>query len=170
MARLSAVMKIDDSDENVTCFNNGMLDRDGHNSNDLQLFAIGAEVKLTVNLWTEVGLVNGTCGTALNILKPEDNCKAHIIMVDFLPYLGPFCLSQHPTTILITKICFRNTNGIPITLAWTVTIHSPQGLSLQHVTIDLGDREFSSSLTFIALSHAKLFFGLRLFFIIIITG
>ena len=163
MTKLSAVMKIDDGDETVTCFDDCMLDGEGHDTNDLQLFAIGAEVMLTVNLWTDVGLVNGACGTVVDILKPDDNRKARIIMVNFPSYRGPSCSSQHPTTIPITQIRFKNTNGIPLTLAWAVTIHKSQGLSLQHVTVDLGDREFSSGLTFVALSRAKSFSGLRIF-------
>ena len=50
---------------------------------------------------------------------------------------------------------------MPLTLAWAVTIHKSQGMTLDHVTVDLGNTEFASGLTFVALSRAKTFNGLR---------
>jgi ATP-dependent exoDNAse (exonuclease V) alpha subunit len=126
------------------------------------LYAVGAEVMLTANLWTEVGLVNGTCGTVVAILKPEDNRKLYILMVNLPSYHGLALSSSHPTIVPITHIATRNFSGIPLTLAWAITIHKSQGMSLEHVTVDLGETEFSSGLTFVALLHAQSFRGLRI--------
>ena len=41
---------------------------------------------------------------------------------------------------------------LPLKLAWAVTIHKSQGLTLDGVIIDVGKREFSTGLTFVACS------------------
>ena len=42
-----------------------------------------------------------------------------------------------------------------IKLAWAVAIHKSQGLTLDKVVIDAGEREFSSRLTFVACSRVR---------------
>ena len=49
---------------------------------------------------------------------------------------------------------------IPLTLAWAITIHQSQGLTLTKVVIDLGEKDFSPGLSFVAISHVKSFKGL----------
>jgi len=41
---------------------------------------------------------------------------------------------------------------IPICLAWAITIHKSQGLTLPKAKIDLGNKEFAASLSFVAVS------------------
>jgi hypothetical protein len=50
---------------------------------------------------------------------------------------------------------------MPLTLAWAITIHKAQEMMIDQVTIDLGYKEFASGLTFVALSWARRFNGLR---------
>jgi len=40
-------------------------------------------------------------------------------------------------------------------LAWAVTIHKSQGLTLDRIKVGLGKKEFSTGLTFVALSQVK---------------
>ena len=49
---------------------------------------------------------------------------------------------------------------IPLTLAWAITIHKSQGLTLAKVVIDLGEKDFSPGLSFVAISRVKSFEGL----------
>ena len=49
---------------------------------------------------------------------------------------------------------------IPLTLAWAITIHKSQGLTLTKVVIDLGEKDFSPGLSFVAISRVKSFKGL----------
>ena len=44
---------------------------------------------------------------------------------------------------------------LPLTLAWGITIHKSQGLTLEKATIDLGDKDFASGLSFVAISRVK---------------
>ncbi|KAJ7067741.1 hypothetical protein B0H15DRAFT_794083, partial [Mycena belliarum] len=44
---------------------------------------------------------------------------------------------------------------IPLRLAWAVTVHKSQGLTLKKVKLGLGKREFASGLTFVGLSRVK---------------
>lgn len=125
-----------------------------------QLFAIRAEVMLTANLWMEARLVNGSCSIVDDIIKPPDDHHTRIIMVNFLCYCSP-CLSPScPSVVPITQVRAANQKGMPLTLAWAVTIHKSQGMTLDHVTINLGNSEFASNLTFVTFSCAKVFTGL----------
>ena len=44
---------------------------------------------------------------------------------------------------------------IPLKLAWAITIHKAQGLTLNKVVIDMGSKEFSTGLTFVACSRVR---------------
>lgn len=48
----------------------------------------------------------------------------------------------------------------PLTLAWAITIHKSQGLTLECAVIDLGSRDFASGLSFVAISRIKSLTGL----------
>ena len=81
-------------------------------------------------------------------------------MVRFDNYSGPtFPHSTVPITPL--RRCWSSSGGqcsrlqLPLKLAWAVTIHKSQGLTLDKVVIDVGKREFSIGLTFVACSRVR---------------
>lgn len=162
LSKLSPIIRIDDCDDDVVNVEEEAYDGDRYGTNDSQLFAVGSDVMMIMNLWTDAGLVNGACGTVVGIVKPADGRKARVLLVDFPTYRGPALSIQSPTVVPITQVCSRKLKGIPLTLSWAITIHKSQGMTLDHVTIDLGDSEYSSGLTFVALSRAKFFLGLRI--------
>ncbi len=49
---------------------------------------------------------------------------------------------------------------LPLKLAWAVTIHKAQGMTLDKVVIDVGKKEFSCGLTFVACSRVRQLSGL----------
>ena len=112
---------------------------------------------LTSNLWVDVGLVNGAMGTVQAICYqtggPPDLPTA--VMIHFDNYS---CPTYHDGTVPITPIrrtwsssgvqCSRL--QLPLKLAWAVTIHKSQGLTLDKAVIDVSTREFSTGLTFVA--------------------
>ena len=121
-----------------------------------------ARVMLTSNLWVDVGLVNGAMGTIQAICYrtggPPDLPIA--VMVRFDRYSGP---TLHDGTVPITPLrrtwsssgvlCSRL--QLPLKLAWAVTVHKSQGLTLDKVVIDVGKREFTTGLTFVACSRVR---------------
>ena len=120
--------------------------------------AKSARVMLTSNLWIEVGIVNGAMGTIESICYrrggPLDLPLA--VMVKFDHYSGP-------GTVPITPLRrnWSNSGGqcsrlqLPLKLAWAVTIHKSQGLTLDKVVVDIGKKEFSCGLTFVACSRVR---------------
>ena len=44
---------------------------------------------------------------------------------------------------------------LPLTLAWGITIHKSQGLTLEKVVVELGHADFSPGLSFVAISCVK---------------
>ncbi|XP_062510411.1 ATP-dependent DNA helicase PIF1-like [Corticium candelabrum] len=44
---------------------------------------------------------------------------------------------------------------LPLKLAWAITIHKAQGMTINKVVIDVGKREFASGLTFVASSRVR---------------
>ena len=82
------------------------------------------------------------------------------VMVRFDCYTGPALTDG---TVPITPIrwtwsasganCLRL--QLPLKLAWAVTIHKAQGLTLDEVEVDVGKKEFSSELTFVACSRVR---------------
>ena len=155
-------MKIEQCDDGLTLADDELLDGERVDDSGLNLYAVGAEVMLTVNLWTEAGLVNGACGVIDAILKPEHHSKTCVLMVNFPKYRGPLLSTDAPTVVPITHIRTPRFTGVPLTLAWAITIHKAQGMTMDRVTIDLGQKEFATGMTFVALSRAKRFDGIRL--------
>lgn len=47
-------------------------------------------------------------------------------------------------------------------LAWAITVYKSQGLTLTHIHICLGNKEFAAGLTFVALFYVKSFAGIMI--------
>lgn len=51
---------------------------------------------------------------------------------------------------------------LPVALGWAITIHKSQGITLEHLTLDLGGGTFASGQLYVALSRAKSIEGITL--------
>ena len=103
---------------------------------------------LSANLWVDMGLVNGTMGTIQAICYHEDSAPPAAVTVRFDNYSGTVVHGQRLPVSVFSL-------ALPIKLAWAVTMHKAQGLTLDKVTVDIGKKEFSSGLTFVAISHVR---------------
>ena len=124
--------------------------------------AESARAMLTSNLCIDFGLVNGAMGTIEAICYqtcgPPSLPTAVIVRLD--KYNGP-SLPNRVVLITPTRRSW-STSGVqcsrlqlPLKLAWAVTIHKSQGLTPDKVVIDVGKKEISPGLTFVACSRVR---------------
>ncbi|XP_038268121.1 ATP-dependent DNA helicase PIF1 isoform X1 [Dermochelys coriacea] len=115
----------------------------------------GAQVILTKNLDVSRGLVNGARGV---VVEFETDGKG-------LPQVRFLCGVTE--LIRLERWVFKGPSGIylsrqqlPLKLAWAISIHKSQGMSLDCVEISLS-RVFESGQAYVALSRARSLEGLR---------
>jgi len=128
--------------------------------------SLDSRVMLTRNLWTDVGLCNGALGTVLSIVYSDGDSPPSFpiaIMIQFDSYTGP-SFSDTITNLVPVPPCSNFSESLgssyertqfPIRLAWAITIHKSQGLTLDKIWIDLGNSERSPGLSYVALSRAR---------------
>jgi ATP-dependent DNA helicase PIF1 len=147
----------------------------GNLSNSLPV-CIGASVMLLHNIWTERGLVNGSSGVVVNVIWDDGVVNRRskplkAILVAIPSYTGPGLYTQDDKQIVIPIFpisrdfylnrvhCARV--QFPMCLAWAITIHKSQGMSLDKVVIQLsGQRDFVPGLLYVAVSRVKTLGGL----------
>ena len=125
--------------------------------------ARGARVMLCANIWVEVGLVNGALGSVVAKCYKDSQCPPDLpvsVMVRFDKYTGPTLSDGTVPICPLLRTWFSTTRQcsrlqLPLKLSWAVTIHKSQGLTLDKVVIDVGKKEFSSGLTFVACSRVR---------------
>lgn len=106
---------------------------------------INAQVMLTYNVNIKAGLVNGARGYITGFLN---DC----VLVKFINGLE--------TYVNYTSAKMANTNEIEITyiplkLAWAISIHKSQGMTIDALEVDLGESIFANGQAYTALSRAK---------------
>lgn len=125
--------------------------------------AIGASVSLTYNVCQEAGLCNGTKGIVHDIITCPEK-KLPIILVRITDkYFGPSFLDIPNIIPIIPKTisCSVNNNliqvtrtGIPLRLAYGMTVHKVQGLTCSKVVFNPTAIP-SSSFAYVALSRVR---------------
>lgn len=140
------------------------------------VLCVGARVMLTDNLWVEGGLCNGAVGVMKDIVFEADgdgnrNQLPSFVLVEFPGYIGASYVNRQgvemPGCVPIVPVThnFQSRDGVtdysnsrqqlPLRLAWAISIHKSQGLTLDRVVINLGDREDSVGLSYVAFSRAR---------------
>ena len=117
--------------------------------------AVGARVMLQRNIDTEQGLVNGAIGTVTAISSQK-------LMIKFDHIDNPCTIEMVRGKFLLTKSFFVYCKQFPVTVAYTVTIHKCQGLSLDCAIVDLSSNVFCAGMAYVAISRVRTLEGLHL--------
>ena len=132
---------------------------------------IGARIMLTTNLWTEIGLVNGSMGSIEDFSwdsgRSTDQLPS-VILIRFDSYTGPSFPNCPVGTIpvfpqtrqfdLKNVVCSRT--QFPLRLGYAITVHKSQGLTLLRAVMNLNQREHCLGLSYVAVSRVKALKGL----------
>ena len=109
--------------------------------------------------------VNGSLGTIVELSEDEvlvrfdDNPSTRKIEPESWEMINYQWSEAEQKMIESTTASFKQ---MPLILAWAVTIHKAQGLTLGDVRIDLGRGAFAMGQTYVALSRARTIAGLSL--------
>ncbi|KAF7192576.1 ATP-dependent DNA helicase PIF1 [Pseudocercospora fuligena] len=122
----------------------------------------GARVMLVENLWTEQGLVNGTIGTVREFVKkaPMEGVP-YAILIHFDTYQGPSLDGSGIVPIFMStrEYCMDgmqcSRRQFPLTIAYAITVHKSQGITIDEAVMDIADRDFTTSLTYVAVPRVK---------------
>lgn len=133
------------------------------------LLSKSSRVMIMQNLWTLGGLVNGTMGTVYDMIW-EDGVEdpftimPAVILVAVDNYAGLASMvvnGVHVVPIVPTeaqweikhKVCQRK--QFPLMPAFAITIHKSQGLTLAKVVLNFENKDFTSGLSYVALSRVR---------------
>lgn len=109
------------------------------------LLAVGAQVMLTNNINVEDGLVNGSRGIILQLTEECAQVKftnGEVVTINYITMID-----EMDETLWI--------RFMPLKLAYAISIHKSQGLTLDAVVMDLGPSIFAEGQAYTALSRAK---------------
>uniref|UniRef100_A0A8D3EBL6 ATP-dependent DNA helicase n=1 Tax=Scophthalmus maximus TaxID=52904 RepID=A0A8D3EBL6_SCOMX len=109
----------------------------------------GARVMLMKNIDVADGLVNGVCGTVIHVACPEQKTFPDTVYVQFD--------DDHVEERVDNKGGLRR--QFPLKLAWGITIHKVQGLTLDEAIVSL-KKVFAAGQAYVAISRVKSLEGL----------
>jgi len=119
---------------------------------------IGAQVMMLKNTLQKQGIINGSIGIVIGFSKNE------FPIVKF--YNGETCIispdewnTEIFNEVSQEKEVIASIKQVPLTLAWAITIHKSQGMTLDKVLCDLS-YVFSEGQAYVALSRVKSLNGL----------
>ena len=117
---------------------------------------VGVRVMLRRNLDTSQGLVNGALGTVSAICK---DCIQ--VTFDHTPKLQ-FKIERVRSRFQVLRRFYVYRKQFPLILAFAVTIHKCQGLSLDCAIVDLSSDIFATGMAYVAMSRVRTLAGLYL--------
>ena len=137
------------------------------------VLAVGARVMMTINVNTADGLVNGVMGEVKAVIK-NNNGNVVCILVKFdnskvgqrkiassqfkhdYPNAVPVMRHEGKYEKAGKKGAQISRRQFPLTLAWAVTIHKCQGLTLDEIVINMkGCKRFGYGQAYVAFSRVK---------------
>ncbi|EED12032.1 conserved hypothetical protein [Talaromyces stipitatus ATCC 10500] len=131
--------------------------------------SIGCRVMLIEDIWIEHGLVNGAFSMIIDIIweagitNPRE-IPPYALLIHFDTYNGPEYITineKKVVPIFRSKRDFSTNNincsriQFPITVAYAMTIHKAQGITVPKAVLNIAEKDFTISLTYVALSRVK---------------
>lgn len=114
---------------------------------------VGAQVMLRANLDIEGGLANGSRGVVIHLTQDSATIKWKN---NRETVITPYAWSKEDKDGKFTR------SQMPLTLAWSNTIHKSQGLTLDYAICNLGFSVFSPGQSYVSLSRVRVSDGLLL--------
>ena len=166
----------DSSKDSCTNLANIQLPERPHDTGNLRkklVVKVGARVMLTSNIDVSDGLTNGAMGTVSHVVQDKFSQKIKTILVIFDnetigedAKMKSLYRSSHYSSVPIQEtqatfsISGRNScqacrKQFPLGLAWAVTIHKCQGLTLPEIVVDMTPAKgrFAAGQAYVAFSH-----------------
>ena len=122
---------------------------------------IGTRIMLKRNKDVDAGLVNGSVGTVVGFLRKHDS-QITGIKIQFENFERPIDIYRESFSFEVVKSVYYTRKQFPIILAFSISVHKAQGLSLQSAIVDIGETTFGSGMAYVALSRVKTLHGLHL--------
>jgi len=125
---------------------------------------LGAKVMLKRNQNVDAGLVNGSIGTieGFNITSKGSSLHVNSISVTFSHLDAPVNIERESFSFEVLKSVYYTRRQFPLMLAFAITIHKSQGLSLQTAIVDAGPATFGPGMIYVGLSRVTKLSGLHL--------
>ena len=117
----------------------------GSNIPEQVTMSVGAQVMVTYNMDPALGLVNGTRGVVTALVERGVTIRLLDGREEIIPYIK---IEQEDDPDVGVEF-------MPIKLAWAVTIHKSQGMTLDAIEIDIGSNIFTVGQAYTALSRAR---------------
>lgn len=124
---------------------------------------IGARVMMLRNTYYKEGIINGSTGVVLDFMNYKGNILPLVKFdngVEKLVEYEAWALEElEMETGRIHEVA--SITQLPLALAWGITVHKSQGMSIERIFCDLGSA-FTHGQVYVALSRAKSLSGLYL--------
>jgi ATP-dependent exoDNAse (exonuclease V) alpha subunit len=117
---------------------------------DVEL-CIGTQVMCTTNI-TGTGIVNGTRGVVIDMTPNDVTIKMMNNQVQIIPIITTICEDDKKQSVTY----------LPLKLAWAITIHKSQGMTLDALEIDIGNSIFEYGQAYVAISRARSLESIRI--------
>jgi len=118
------------------------------------------------NLSVEAGLVNGSVGSVTGFRTQHSSngnaTQIQSVYVQFKNVETPVQIERQSCTFEVLKCIFYTRKQFPLMLAFAITVHKSQGLSLSAAIVDAGPSCFGSGMSYVALSRVTSVTGLHL--------